>query len=205
MTSAILDSLNFLETCDDYVELKNDDRFQIDLRYGSENNFMGRNLYGPFNKAYLHKIAAQKLFLALNYMKAQLPDHKFLIFDALRPRSIQRILWDEVEGTPAQQYIARPEPGSLHNFGFAVDLSILDPMGRELDMGAGYDDFRDIAQPKFEEKFLASGDLSREQWKNRLSLRSAMESAGFSQLPHEWWHFDALSKAEVKDHFKIVE
>lgn len=205
MSQSIIESLTFLESSKDYTELTNGEGFQIDLRYGTTNNFVGHNMYGPFQKAFLHQLAADKLFKALELLKSHHPDHKFLIFDALRPRSIQRILWGHVEGTPGEKYIAKPEPGSLHNFGFAVDLSILDGAGRELDMGAGYDDFRDIAQPQLEEKFIASGELTREHFRNRMLLRSVMETAGFAQLAHEWWHFDALPKAEVKDRFRIVE
>lgn len=203
--ASITDSLNFLMGSKDFVELREGPEFKIDLRYGTTNNFVGVNMYGPFNKAFLHKIAGEKLFSALSHLRASHPGHKFLIFDALRPRSIQRILWSHVEGTPGEKYIARPEPGSLHNFGFAVDLSVLDASGRELDMGAGYDDFRDIAQPQLEAQFVASGELTAEHIENRKILRSAMEAAGFAQLPHEWWHFDALPKSQVKDRFTIVE
>jgi D-alanyl-D-alanine dipeptidase len=205
LSETILQSLNFLESSADFVEIKTSEGFQLDLRYATTNNFVGHNMYGPFQKAFLHKLAAEKLFTALELLKSHHPDHRFLIFDALRPRSIQRVLWSHVEGTPGEKYIAKPEPGSLHNFGFAVDLSILDGAGRELDMGAGYDDFRDIAQPQLEEKFIASGELTREHFSNRMMLRSVMETAGFAQLAHEWWHFDALPKAEVKDRFRIVE
>lgn len=205
MSDSIIESLNFLESSQDYIELTTGEDFTIDLRYGTTNNFVGHNMYGSFNKAFLHKVAADKLFRALDLLKSAHPDHRFLIFDALRPRSIQRVLWSHVEGTPGEKYIAKPEPGSLHNFGFAVDLSILDGTGRELDMGAGYDDFRDIAQPQLEAKFISSGELTRQHFHNRMMLRSVMETAGFAQLAHEWWHFDALPKSEVKDKFRIVE
>lgn len=203
--ASITESLNFLMSSADFVELREGSEFKIDLRYGTTNNFVGVNMYGPFNKAFLHKIAGEKLFAALSHLRAAHPGYKFLIFDALRPRSIQRILWSHVEGTPGEKYIAKPEPGSLHNFGFAVDLSVLDASGRELDMGAGYDDFRDIAQPQLESQFVASGELTAEHIANRKILRTAMEAAGFAQLPHEWWHFDALPKSQVKDQFTIVE
>ncbi len=205
MNESIVESLNFLESSHDFVELTDGEDFTIDLRYGTTNNFVGQNMYGPFNKAFLHQVAAEKLFKALGFLKSAHPDHRFLIFDALRPRSIQRILWSNVEGTVNEKYIARPEPGSLHNFGFAVDLSILDGAGRELDMGAGFDDFRDIAQPQLEAQFIKNGQLTRLHFHNRMMLRSVMESAGFTQLAHEWWHFDALPKAEVKDRFRVVE
>jgi D-alanyl-D-alanine dipeptidase len=203
--ATILESMNFLMGSEDFVELVEGPEFKIDLRYGTTNNFVGVNMYGPFNKAFLHRIAGEKLFRALKHLQNTRPGYKFLIFDALRPRSIQRILWSHVEGTPGEKYIARPEPGSLHNFGFAVDLTVLDEHGSELDMGAGYDDFRDIAQPQLESRFVASGELTADHIANRMILREAMEIAGFSQLPHEWWHFDALPKAQVKDQFTIVE
>jgi D-alanyl-D-alanine dipeptidase len=203
--ATILESMNFLMGSENFVELVEGPEFKIDLRYGTTNNFVGVNMYGPFNKAFLHRIAGEKLFRALKHLQNTRPGYKFLIFDALRPRSIQRILWSHVEGTPGEKYIARPEPGSLHNFGFAVDLTVLDEHGSELDMGAGYDDFRDIAQPQLESRFVASGELTADHIANRMILREAMEIAGFSQLPHEWWHFDALPKAQVKDQFTIVE
>ncbi|HMN67260.1 MAG TPA: M15 family metallopeptidase [Bdellovibrionales bacterium] len=204
MSDSILRSLEFLKSSADFVELKSRD-FHIDLRYGTDNNFVGVNMYGPFQKAFLHRVAAEKMFRALELLKKRHPDHRFIIFDALRPRSIQRILWKHVEGTEGEKYIARPEPGSLHNFGFAVDLSVLDSQGREIDMGAGFDDFRPIAQPQLEARFLASGELNARHIANRDILRGVMHGAGFKQLAHEWWHFDALPEAEVKDRYVVVE
>lgn len=203
--SNVLDSLGYLLASRDFVELKESPDFHIDLRYNSTNNFVGRDMYGPFNRAFLHKIAAAKLQKALRELKAQNPAYRFIVYDALRPRSVQRILWSHVIGTEGEKYIANPDLGSLHNFGFAIDLSILDEAGHELDMGAGYDDFRPLAQPQLEEKFLADGTLTRRQVDNRLVLRRAMEASGFAQLAHEWWHYDALPKQEVRSKFRIVE
>lgn len=205
MSDTILNSLNFLLGSKDFVELKAGPGIQIDLRYASSNNFVGYDMYGPFRKAFLHTIAAEKLFSALKLLQAAQPGYGFIIFDALRPRSIQRILWDNVKGTENQRYIGNPDRGSLHNFGFAVDLSVTDQNGAELDMGAGFDDFRPIAQPQLEEQFLKDGTLTKDQHRNRLILRTAMETSGFTQLPHEWWHFDAMAGSEVRSRFQIVE
>lgn len=205
MTPTTLDSLNFVLRSPDFTELVSGLRFSIDLRYASANNFVGRDMYGVFNRAFLHQRAAEQLDHAWTQLQKESPGARFLIFDALRPRSIQRVLWAEVVGTANQSYIANPDQGSLHNFGFAVDLSVLDERGRELDMGAGFDDFRPIAQPKHEAEFLAQGLLTRAQHENRLLLRRAMEAAGFAQLPHEWWHFDALPRTQVREGFTIVE
>lgn len=201
----VIRSLSFLNKATDFVELHEGDGLRIDLRYAGTNNFVGHDMYGPFRQAFLHKIAAGKLSAAFRALRHDNPGYGFVIFDALRPRSVQRVLWDHVKGTEGESYIANPDNGSLHNFGFAIDLSVIDSSGRELDMGAGYDDFRPISQPKMEGHFLEQGLLTKEQIKNRLILRTAMEGAGFIQLPHEWWHYDAMPKAEVRERFKIVE
>lgn len=201
----VIRSLNFLNKNSDFIELHDGDGFRIDLRYASTNNFVGYDMYGPFRQAFLHRIAAAKLSDAFRILREKNPSFGFVIFDALRPRSVQRVLWDHVKGTEGESYIANPDKGSLHNFGFAVDLSVIDGQGRELDMGAGYDDFRPIAQPKLENEFYAQGLLTDLQINNRRILRNAMEAAGFIQLAHEWWHFDALTRSEVSDSFQIVE
>ena len=204
-TEQVIKSLSFLTKNTDFIELHEGDGLRIDLRYASANNFVGHDMYGPFRQAFLHRIAAAKLSSAFRALRKANPDYGFVIFDALRPRSVQRVLWNHVKGTEGENYIANPDNGSLHNFGFAVDLSVTDKQGRELDMGAGYDDFRPIAQPKMEEQFLKEGLLTKTQVQNRLVLRGAMEAAGFIQLQHEWWHYDALPKTEVREQFKIVE
>lgn len=198
-------SLKFILGSTDFVELTNAPDMKIDLRYASLNNFAGINFYGSFTRAFLHRFTVEKLNRARALLTHSYPGYKFIIFDALRPRSVQRALWNLVVGTEGQKYFANPEVGSLHSFGFAVDLSLLDESDRELDMGAGFDDFRDIAQPRFEEKFLCEGALTETQIANRKILRSTMEAAGFIQLPNEWWHYDALPKNEVRSKFQIVE
>jgi D-alanyl-D-alanine dipeptidase len=197
-----LKSLQFLLDSNDFVELKAAPDLILDLRYASTNNFAGINLYGPFNRAFLHKITADKLADARKGLRK---GYKFIIFDALRPSSMQKVLWDLVAGTEGQKYFADPAVGSLHSFGFAVDLSLVDETGRELEMGAGFDDFREISQPRFEQKFLGNGSLTDRNIANRLVLRRLMEGAGFIQLPSEWWHFDALPKAEVRSKYQIVK
>jgi D-alanyl-D-alanine dipeptidase len=118
---------------------------------------------------------------------------------------VQWILWEYVVGTDRQKYVANPKGGSIHNYGFALDLSILDETGEELDMGTSFDDFSRLAQPRYEEKFLAEGKLSGIQIGNRRLLRGVMEAAGFNSLRLEWWHFNALPRAEVKANYRIIE
>jgi zinc D-Ala-D-Ala dipeptidase len=189
----------------DYEDISNYPSVQFDLRYGTPDNFVYANMYGEFRRAYLHAVAAAKFREALRLLHETKPGWRFIIFDALRPRSVQRVLWQMVVGKPEQTYVADPDKGSMHNYGMALDLSLLDSHAVELDMGTPFDDFCELAQPRHEERFVAEGMLSREQVANRHFLRDLMEKAGFIQLPHEWWHFNALAQDEIKASYLIVE
>ena len=188
-----------------FKELTSIPGVKIDLRYATTNNFMNENLYRDLKTAYIHNQAHEKLKKAAANLQKAKPGWQLLIYDALRPRSVQKKLWAKVKGTPQEEYVADPAKGSIHNYGFAVDLTVIDDKGKEIDMGTGYDDFRPLAKPELEDKYLKSGELKPEQIANRKILRAAMESAGFIQLPNEWWHFDALPGKEVRGKHKIVE
>jgi len=178
---------------------------KVDLRYGSKQNLLGRDVYGGFQRALLHRLAAEKFRTASGLLLARRPDLKFLIFDALRPQAAQVQFWNLVKGTPQEPYFADPANGSLHSYGFAIDLGLLGSDERELDMGTGFDDLTDLAQPRLEVGNLNAGKLASAQLENRLILRSVMEEAGFLQLPHEWWHFDALPGAQVRASYPRCE
>ncbi len=205
LAATVNDSARFVAASPDYVELKPSDNLAIELKYATTDNFVGQNLYGDFNRAYLHKLAAEKLRRAIRNLAVVHPKYKLVVYDALRPRSVQYVLWNKVKGTNRQKYVANPKGGSIHNFGFALDISILDESGKALDMGTPFDDFTELAQPQLEQRFLKSGKLTEQQIQNRLLLRKVMEDAGFIQLPVEWWHYDALPKTELKSRYNIVE
>ena len=189
----------------EFIELKNIDGLKIDLKYASDDNFLGENVYGDFKIAYLHKIAFEKMEIADRVLKKTRPDVNFLIYDALRPRSAQRILFSKVEGTPQEKYVANPDRGSLHNFGVAVDLTLIGADGEPLDMGTGFDEFSPRSEPAREAEFIADGSLTAEHIANRKLLRDSMTAGGFKAIPHEWWHFNAMTLAEAKERLKIVE
>lgn len=205
MSSETYQSLQIVLQSQEFVELKNSEFYIIDLKYASADNFMNENVYNEFNRAFLHSHAAEKLRKAALKLKELKPNYKFIIYDVLRPRSVQWKMWNKVKGTHQEQYIANPEVGSSHNYGMAVDLSIIDENGQVLDMGAGFDEFDDISQPKYEAKFRAENRLSLAHIENRNLLRACMEPVGFKQFTTEWWHFNALPFAEIRTHFRIVE
>ncbi len=189
----------------DLVNVGSWSSLSLDIRYSTENNFMGRDIYGEFNHCFLHQHAARQLKRSLQALSESKPGWKFLVFDCLRPRRAQWKLWEVVKGTPQQRYVANPESGSVHNYGFALDLSLADENGREVDMGTRYDFFGALAEPKYESEFLKEGKLSTRQVGNRRILREAMKAGGFHPISNEWWHFDGLPGAEVRSKYKIIE
>lgn len=188
-----------------YIDLSIFPIVKIDLKYASPDNFMAKDLYGDFKKAFLYKDAAVKFERAIDFLLREKPGWSFVVFDALRPRSVQWKMWAKVKNTPEEKYITNPEQGSPHNFGMAIDLSLLDELGKKVDMGAGFDEFTDLSEPRLEARFLKEGKLSVEQIENRLVLRRCMTRGGFLQLPHEWWHYNALPEEDIRKNYQIIE
>jgi len=178
---------------------------KIDLKYATPHNFLKKVLYTDLHNCYLQKEAAEMLKKAQAYLKSIQPEYSLIVFDGARPRSIQKEMWKKVKGTPEQRYVANPYKGSIHNFGAAVDLSIVDEYDIELDMGTPYDFFGKLAQPRYEQQFFDSKELTREQLDNRALLRKAMKHAGFRGILSEWWHFNAFSKEVAREKYGIIE
>lgn len=191
--------------CPDFKDLSQYPEFQIDLRYATENNFLGTILYGDLKQCFLHVLATEKLLVAARELTKLRSGWKILVFDGLRPRSVQQRMWEKVKDTPQEKYIGNPANGSVHNYGLAVDVSLSDSQSLEVDMGAAFDHFGPEAEPAQEENLLKAGILTPNQIENRLLLRKVMEHAGFIQLPWEWWHYDALPAEEVRRQYQAVE
>jgi len=102
------------------------------------------------------------------------------LWDCYRPLSVQRKFWALV---PDARYVANPAKGSRHNRGAAVDLTLVDATGRELDMGTAFDDFSERAHRD-------ARDVSEAARGHRATLEAAMAAEGFLGMPTEWWHFD---------------
>lgn len=169
------------ETPSQLVELvKLDPSLRLDIRYATDNNFMGFPLY-PEARAFLQKDAA----LALKAVNAEL--HKeglgLLVFDGYRPWSVTKMMWDKTPPSK-RDYVANPADGSRHNRGAAVDLTMLDlKTGKPVPMPSHYDDFSEKAHHSYQ-----GGSKAARQ--NRARLRAVMEKHGFEALSNEWWHYD---------------
>ncbi|MGZ8301312.1 MAG: M15 family metallopeptidase [Telluria sp.] len=193
-----------IESSPDFRHLSTIAGIAIDLRYGTPDNFVGRDLYSPFDCAWLHRDAAAALEKVVAWLAEQRPGYKALILDALRPQRVQQQLWDALDGTDLRMYLANPERGSIHSFGMALDITILDHEGRELDMGTGFDDLSEKSHPALEPVLLERGDITHEHISNRQLLRDAMKHAGFVGINSEWWHFDCGDREAVRRTFKRV-
>lgn len=176
----------------------------IELRYATPNNFAHRDLYGALDCAWLHRDAADALARAVAWLAAQPERPRLLVLDALRPQRVQEALWAELQGTPLLGYLAPPERGSIHSFGMAVDVTLIDREGREYDMGTAFDDLREASHPALESRMLAAGELSPTQIAHRALLRAAMTHAGFHGINHEWWHFDYGDRTQVRQTYARV-
>lgn len=176
----------------------------VDLRYATPDNFVGRDLYSPLDCSFLHKDAAAALERAVAWLAARRPDYKFLVLDALRPQRVQEQLWQALQGTDLLGYIADPTRGSIHSFGMALDVTLVDAQGSELDMGTGFDDLSERSHPAKEALLLARGELSAQHIENRRWLRGAMFQAGFVGINSEWWHFDCGDRLKVRRDYTRV-
>jgi zinc D-Ala-D-Ala dipeptidase len=184
-----------------------DPTIKIDLKYATTDNFMHQKVYASISKAYFQNDVAQRIVKCQEYLKSIDPNLSLLIYDAVRPLSVQKIMWRLLDTIPVKdrtKFVSNPANGSVHNYGAAVDLTICDLNGVAIDMGAGYDDIRKIAYPRLEGQFLASGDLTQEQIDNRKLLRKVLATQGFSNIPTEWWHFNACSRNTAKSKYKLV-
>src|SRR3979490_2200638 len=100
--SSTTDDLARLAQDKNYVDVSNFQNVRVSLRYASEDNFMGKNIYGEFHSCLLHRVAADKFRVAARVLQEERPGWKFLIFDCLRPRSLQEKLFAVVKGTAQQ-------------------------------------------------------------------------------------------------------
>lgn len=178
----------------------------VDLRYSGTNNFLKKDMYACLEKAFARPELIRMLKAAEAHLRKNNPGLRLLIFDAARPLSCQRALWNALNMPESSKhiYVADPRKGSIHNYGCAIDLSLANENGKELDMGTAFDFFGELAQPRCELRMLKAGKLSKAQYQNRLKLRQCMTKAGFTITSSEWWHFNACSRRKAAARWPII-
>ena len=164
-----------------FVNLKDYSQdFAYDMKYATTDNFLKAKVYD-----------CAKCFLRLKTVKALIEanktfakkGYKIKVFDCYRPLDIQRKMW-EIVSNP--EYVANPAKGSIHNRGGAVDITLVDCKGKELDMGTPFDFFGKEASHNYT-------DISQEIKENRVLLKKIMTEANFNSFDSEWWHYNLKS------------
>lgn len=176
----------------------------VELRYASANNFVGRDLYSPLDCAWLHRHAVSGLEKTVAWLARERADVRLLVLDALRPQRVQEALWEALQGTDLLGYLANPVRGSIHSFGMAVDITLVDRHGRELDMGSPFDDLSERSHPALEGAMRARGELTEAHVDNRRLLRASMLEGGFNGINSEWWHFDCGDRDLVRAEYTRI-
>ena len=168
-----------------FVNLKNYSQdFVYDMKYATEDNFLKSKVY-DCSECYLRYKTVKALILAnQRFMKK---GFKIKLFDCYRPLDIQKKMWAIVSDP---QYVANPSKGSIHNRGGAVDITLVDFDGKELDMGTSFDFFGKEASHGFR-------GLSKEIMNNRNLLKKIMIKEHFNSFDSEWWHYNL--KAGLND------
>jgi len=167
-------------------------------------NFFRENFYNGLNKAYLRREVAQKLSTAQKYLKSEFSDYSILIMDAARPRSVSQLMYNKMKGTKFEKFVANPQKGSMHNYGIAVDVTIVDGNDKEIDMGFT-PFYKSTVSIYWGYAKLKMFDLTEGQKQNRKLLSGVMQKAGFIPLSYEWWHFNGMPKDEARKKYKIIE
>ncbi len=165
----------------DLVELiKLDPTIRLDIRYATENNFLGKKVYKE-KRAFLQRPAAEALVRVNQKLRSK--GYGLIVFDGYRPWSVTKTFWD---ATPPEKkiFVADPARGSRHNRGCAVDLSLFDlKTGETVRMPSEYDEMTERSHINYE----CSNDKAEFF---REMLRAAMTSEGFDVYEPEWWHYD---------------
>lgn len=184
-----------------------DSTIQVSLMYSRPDNFTGKVLYTDLREAYLHPKAATALAKAQQALKKLRPELSLKIYDATRPMSVQQKMWNVVAGTKKAIYVSNPRNGGgMHNYGLAVDITLCKAAtGDTLDMGTKVDFLGPYAHIDDEAGLVAKHIITSEAKKNRELLRKVMKEAGFMPLKTEWWHFNLVSRAEAKAHYKAIK
>lgn len=152
-----------------------------DLRYATPNNFLKRAVYTEQfvgHRCRLRPTVARKLAVAARLLSERHPGWRLKAWDCYRPRAVQWEMWAIM---PDPRYVADPSKGSRHNTGSAVDLTVVDAAGREVEMPTGFDDFSRRAWANAPATPVAAA--------NRALLHAIMREAGFTSIRTEWWHF----------------
>ena len=176
---------NVFEIADStFVNLKDfSSDFIYDMKYATSDNFLKAQVYDCAECMLRYKTVKALIKANEKFIKK---GFRIKLFDCYRPLDIQKKMWTIVSNPI---YVADPAKGSIHNRGGAVDITLVDEDGKELEMGTGFDHFGPEAAHSYD-------DFSDEILKNRKLLKSVMVNVGFRIFDSEWWHYNLKNSAK---------
>ncbi|WP_201288839.1 M15 family metallopeptidase [Polaribacter septentrionalilitoris] len=197
---------------DGFVHLSDiDSTIQSELRYLSNDNFIGKPIDGYKNDCIIvtKETANQLKKIQQLLLKKEL---SLKIFDAYRPQQAvdHFVRWAKVlnDTLMKQEYYPDVQKSELfqlgyiasksgHTRGSTVDLTIVNlKTKKELDMGSLYDFFGVQSHPFYK-------NITAKQKQNRLYLRKIMLENGFKPYDNEWWHFTLKKEPFPKTYFNF--
>ena len=149
-----------------------------EIRYATTYNFTGEKLY-PFPVAYVRR----ELIPCLEGVQRELAMKGLglKIYDGYRPLPVQQKMWNLIHD---EHFVSNPAVNrGRHTRGTAVDVTLVDKVGRPVPMPSNFDEFSPRAAVTY-----PGG--SAEERRNRDLLQRVMIRHGFLSYPDEWWHFD---------------
>jgi D-alanyl-D-alanine dipeptidase len=159
--------------------------FVYDMKYASSDNFLNEKVY-DCGECFLRLKTVKALVKANEIFKKQ--GLRIKLFDCYRPLDIQKKMWKIVSNP---EYVADPAKGSIHNRGGAVDITLVDKNGKELDMGTQFDFFGIEASHAYTK-------LPQNIKSNRQLLKKIMTANEFNSFDSEWWHYNLKSGLQDK-------
>jgi D-alanyl-D-alanine dipeptidase len=161
-----------------FVNLKDYSQdFVYDMKYATDDNFLKAKVYDCAECYLRYKTVKALIEANRKFMKK---GFKIKLFDCYRPLDIQKKMWSIISNP---KYVANPSTGSIHNRGGAVDITLVDFEGKELDMGTTFDYFGKEAGHDYPA-------FSKSIKYNRNLLRMVMIKAHFNSFDSEWWHYN---------------
>ena len=161
-----------------FVSLKNySNDFVYDMKYATADNFLKEKVY-PCDECFL-RVKTVKALLKANKSFIE-KGYRIKLYDCYRPKAIQKKMWKLV---PDANFVANPKKGSIHNRGGAVDISLVDTLGVEVNMGTKFDFFGEEASHNYLK-------FSDEIINNRKFLKEIMLQHNFKSFDSEWWHYN---------------
>jgi D-alanyl-D-alanine dipeptidase len=169
--------------------------------------------YGKSSPYYLRESVVESLIQAQNYLQLLHPKWQIQIFDAYRPVAVQQFMVDYTFAAEIQQRGLTQAQLSLnqrqeiweavyqiwavpsldektpppHSTGAAVDITLVDNMGKIVNMGSPIDELSERSHPDYYANH--SYPEAQSYHAHRQLLRDVMVKAGFQRNPKEWWHF----------------